>query len=100
MKCLAAGDRKGVSTFSSTGSTPKCSEQRIPRRCGEEWSLSTVGRPGRRKNFLAKSCSYNSDTVLFSAKPVSLQTHVRSLGSAGHYLSGVTKRSILGGFSA
>ena len=100
MKCLAVGDTKGESTLSSTNSTPKRSEQRMPRQSGEEWSLSAAGRPGRRKNFLANSSVINSDTVLFHAKPVSLQTHVRSLGSAGHYLSGVTKRSILGGFSA
>ena len=100
MKCLAVGETNGASPDASTSSTPKCSAQRMPRRCGEERSLRESGRPNRRKNSSDETHVNNRDTVLNSARQVSLQTHVRSLGSAGHHLSGVTKRSILGGFSA
>lgn len=100
MQCLVAGETKGGLPGVSTGATPKCSAQRMPRLSGEERSLRESGRPNRRKNSSDETHVNNRDTVLNSARQVSLQTHVRSLGSAGHHLSGVTKRSILGGFSA
>jgi hypothetical protein len=99
MKCLAVGESRGESTSNSTNFTPKRMLQRMPHGNGEERSLCSSGRPGRKEYQPEIFRRNNSDTAS-TAEPVSLQTHVRSLGSAGHYLSGVTKRSILGGFSA